>query len=188
MTRFEERVLTGKGAAIPDDRISDLVGRPTNGLVSPFDVNEGLGFILDDLVETLVAVFRLHPHIGNVMTHISGGQWGEVGRALRTILDPHSTHNELSPLAMNILELLWAERGITGRILKPYFRALLNKLLSPHVASRLSAHVSGLLLEMEAHRYASSGEGADDGPDDGAVTPDGGLQCARQPSTVSSDD
>ncbi len=37
-----------------------------------------------------------------------------------------------------------AERGVTGRILKPYFRDLLNAALPDELAGRVTAHVSRL--------------------------------------------
>lgn len=38
-------------------------------------------------------------------------------------LEPTITSDGLSPLEQNIIELMCAERGITGKILKPYFHA-----------------------------------------------------------------
>lgn len=99
---------------------------------------------LDDLVFTLTASFRRHPHLNNVLTHISGGQWPGVERALRAILDPGSRHVGMSPLALNILDLMCADRGITGRILKPFFRGILFLKLAPPTAQRLISHVDNL--------------------------------------------
>jgi hypothetical protein len=56
---------------------------------------------------------------------------------------------ELSPLARNIVDLMSADRGIAGRILKPYFRDLFAAVLSPGLAARLTAHVTCLFLEYE---------------------------------------
>lgn len=165
MTRFEERVLAGRRSAAPAGGCLDLAGRPPYRSTIPSGHRDRLEFALGDLVETLVAVLRRHPHIGNVINHICGGRWGEINHALRTILDPHSTYDEMSPLAEDILELLWAERGTTGRILKPYFRSLLDKLLPANMALRLCARVSSLSLEMESRRYAPRGPRADDEAD-----------------------
>jgi uncharacterized protein (DUF2249 family) len=104
---------------------------------------------IDDLVFTVVAAFRRHPHLNNVLTHISGARWERVEQALRAILDPVSRSRELSPLARNIVDLMCADRGITGRILKPYFRDLLATVLSPRLAARLTANVTCLFLEFE---------------------------------------
>jgi hypothetical protein len=108
-----------------------------------------LEFDLGDLAYTAVVVFRSHPHINNVFTHLCGGRWERVGQALRVILNPLATLNDLSPLAQNIVELMCAERGVTGGILKPYFHALLAKVLPQHVAAYLRAHVLRLFREME---------------------------------------
>jgi len=115
-----------------------------------------LEFDLDDLVQTTVAIFRHHPHINNVLTHLCGGKWERVGQPLRVILNPLATLNHLSPLAQNIVELLCAERGITGRILKPYFQTFLAKVLPPPTAAYLRNHVLQLLLEIQARDMSPS--------------------------------
>jgi len=102
-----------------------------------------------DLVFLVVAAFRRHPHISNVLTHISGANWERVEQALRAILDPLAASRELSPLARNIVDLMCADRGVTGRILKPYFRDFLARILSPCLAALLTDHVSFLFLEFE---------------------------------------
>lgn len=105
---------------------------------------------IDDLVFSVAAAFRRHPHINNVLTHISRGSRERVEQALRVILDPLAGSRDLSPLARNIVDLMCADRGVTGRILKPYFRDLLATVLSPRLAARLTAHVTCLFLEFEA--------------------------------------
>jgi hypothetical protein len=103
-----------------------------------------------DLAFLVVAAFRRHPHINSVLTHISGANWLRVEKALRAILDPLTAGSDLSPLARNIVDLMCADRGVTGRILKPYFRGFLSRILSPHLAVLLTDHVVTLLfLEFE---------------------------------------
>lgn len=104
---------------------------------------------LDGLVFFVAAAFRGHPHINNVLTHISGANRDRVEQALRVILDSRAGSHDLSPLARNIVDLMCADRGVTGRILKPFYRALLMTFLGDRVASRLIAHVTCLFLEYE---------------------------------------
>jgi hypothetical protein len=104
---------------------------------------------LDDLVFSVVAAFRQHGHISNVLSHISGSNWGKVEQALRSILDPHVGSRDLSPLAQNIIDLMCADRGVTGRIMRPYFRRLLDAILKPEVAARFARHITVLFLELE---------------------------------------
>jgi hypothetical protein len=105
---------------------------------------------LDDLVFRVIAAFRRHPHVNNVLTHISRADWRAVEQAIRTILDPCSLARDLSPLACNIVDLMCADRGVTGRILKPYYRELLGLVLGERVAARFIAHVGCLHLDCEA--------------------------------------
>ncbi|MGC2086365.1 MAG: hypothetical protein WA702_23730 [Bradyrhizobium sp.] len=97
----------------------------------------------------IFATFRAHPHINNVLTHISRAKWHEVERALDRILDQSMTSDGLSPLEENLVELMVGERGVTGKIVKPYFQAAIRRLLEPSLAERLIRHVTALYLELE---------------------------------------
>ncbi len=97
----------------------------------------------------IYAAFRAHPHICNVLTHISRAKWDEVERSINSILDPATTSDDLSPLGRNIVDLMVAERGTTGKILKPYFHAVLHRLLDPSQPERLIRHIETLFLDLE---------------------------------------
>lgn len=107
------------------------------------------------LASALVAAFRAHSHINNVMTHISGARWDHIERALHVILDCDSVSVRLNRLEANIVELICAESGVTGRIVRPYFETQLGRLLPPILATRLQAHVLSL------HLAEQSAAGAD---------------------------
>jgi hypothetical protein len=107
-------------------------------------------FDLDDLVEWLVTAFRGHPHVCNVMTHISRARWERIAQALRAILCPAAIRDDLSPLAQKIVELMWAERGVTGRILKPYLHEQFVRILPGPVADHLLNHIAGLCRAPQA--------------------------------------
>lgn len=102
-----------------------------------------------DLAFLVVAALRRQPHISNVLTHISGANWPRVEQALCAILDPLTAGGDLCPLARNIVDLMCADRGVTGRVMKPYFRGLLARILSPHLAALLIDRVTLLFLEAE---------------------------------------
>ncbi|MBC7281625.1 hypothetical protein [Hoeflea sp.] len=103
------------------------------------------------LALALVASFRAHSHINNVMTHISGARWDHIEHALCAILDPVAAPAGISRLEANILDLLCAERGVTGRILKPYFCSVLERLLPPGPPVSLQAHVQALHEAAQSH-------------------------------------
>lgn len=102
-----------------------------------------------ELAFRIFAAFRAHPHINNVLTHISRARWVEVEKSLNRILDLSATSDGLSPLEENIIELMVGERGITGRIVKPCFQAALHRVLEPSRAERLIRHINALYLELE---------------------------------------
>jgi len=93
--------------------------------------------------------FRVHPHLSNVLTHISSANWANVEQSLNSIFDPATTSGSLSPLDQNIVDLMCADRGITGRIMKPYFHAVLRSVLEPDQVERLVRHINALSLELE---------------------------------------
>lgn len=97
----------------------------------------------------IFAAFRAHSHINNVLTHIARANWVQVERSLNHMLDPATAGDSLSPLEQNIIDLMCAERGVTGKILKPYFHAALHRLVEPHCAERLIRHIDMLFLELE---------------------------------------
>jgi len=102
-----------------------------------------------ELAFGIFAAFRAHPHINNVLTHISRAKWAEVEHALSRVLDLSTNSDGLSPLEENIIDLMAGERGITGKILKPYFHAALHRILEPSSAERLIRHINALCLELE---------------------------------------
>ena len=129
------------------------IGFPEHGRKPPEPVtgisHDHREIAVGDLAFLVVAALRRQPHISNVLTHISGANWQRVEQALCAILDPLAASGDLCPLARNIVDLICADRGVTGRIMKPYFRDLLAKILSPHLAALLTDHVTLLFLEFE---------------------------------------
>lgn len=112
-------------------------------------IADRLEFSTAELAFRVLAAFRSHPHITNVLTHISRAKWTEVEHALNRILDLSTARDDLSPLEENIIDLMVGERGVTGKILKPYFQASLHKMVGPNHAQRLIHHVNALYLELE---------------------------------------
>ena len=104
---------------------------------------------VDELAYRTLIAFRGHSHITNVLTHISGGNWRRVEQALRAIFDPETGPAGLSELSRNILDLICAERGVTGRILKPFFHSLVHGLLVQELAERTIWRLTALYLGVD---------------------------------------
>lgn len=98
----------------------------------------------------LVAAFRAHGHVSNVLTHVSRGKWEAVETDLRLLLDPSSVRADLTTLAENILDLLVGESGVSGRIAAPYFRQNLQRLLSQESSEAVWSHAVDLLAAVRA--------------------------------------
>jgi len=100
--------------------------------------------VIDDLAFSLVAALRRHPHLSNVLTHISRSNWPRIEHTLRVILDPATQPCDLTLLARNMIDLMANERGDTGRIFKPYFQYLLIALAGPNQAKVLLSRLCRL--------------------------------------------
>jgi len=123
---------------------SDLLAfRPLIAVDAPsqscLEAKDGLQF-----AQLLTSAFRSHPHINNVLTHISHGQWNRIEAALETILTAPIDTAPVSPLERNLLCLLWEEGGITGRIMKPFFLDICRTSLPPPLAVRCVAGIAAL--------------------------------------------
>ena len=81
------------------------------------------------LAADLVVQFRHHSHFNNVLTHVSGANWPAVEQALARLLANSS--GPLDALSVNVLALLSGERGVTGRLMKPWFAEQLRYYTSP---------------------------------------------------------
>jgi hypothetical protein len=57
---------------------------------------------IEQLAFRVFAAFRAHPHINNVLTHISGANWRNLEHSLQHLIDPATTSDGLSPLEQNI--------------------------------------------------------------------------------------
>jgi hypothetical protein len=102
-----------------------------------------------ELAFKVLVCFRAHPHLSNVLTHISGANWAKVEQSLNSILDLATTGGSLSRLEQNIVDLMCADRGITGRIMRPYFQAILRRVLEPDRPEPLIRHINALFVELE---------------------------------------
>lgn len=108
------------------------------------------------LADYLAAAFRDHPHINNVMTHIGGANWQGIEHALAELLDADRPSPSLSRLARNILQLICAERGVTGRVLKPYVASLLERI-APGDTARLHHLLQARLAVIDPKRSGELG-------------------------------
>lgn len=107
---------------------------------------------LGRLAQATAIAFRRHPHLNNVLTHICGADWKRLDTALRAVLDPAASPRTLSPLALNLLDLMYAERGVTGRIMKPYFHELLATLLPAAEAAEVAERIGALFRRAQSWR------------------------------------
>ena len=93
------------------------------------------------LTFTLVALLRADGHLCNVLTHVSSGDWRAVEQAINAIIEPPMPAQKLSNIDRNILELLCDDRGITGRIMRPFFFEAIGRVAGEAGRKRLEARI-----------------------------------------------
>ena len=138
MVRPARGTISRRGAELPTAKLISVARRPELSTA--------------ELAFHVYAAFRAEPHINNVLTHISRARSAELEQSIASILDPATASDRLSPLEQNIIALMVGERGPTGRILKPYFHAVLHNLLQPSRTERLIGRIETLFLDLQAQR------------------------------------
>ena len=105
---------------------------------------------VDDLSFALVALLRAEGHLCNVLTHIASGDWRAVEQAIVAILTPRTSSRKLSNLARNILELACDNRGVTGRIMGPFFFNAIVRIAGKTDGKRLEKKIRRLRRRMSS--------------------------------------
>ena len=109
---------------------------------SPFVKSAGA---VDDLSFALVALLRAD---GHVLTHIVSGDWRVVEQAIVAMLSPRASSKKLSNMASDILELACDNRGITGRIMGPFFFNAIVRIAGRPAGRRLVKKIRRLRRRM----------------------------------------
>ncbi len=104
--------------------------------------------VIDELSFTLVALLRAEGHLCNVLAHISSGDWRAVERAIVIILSPRTSPKKLSSVAQNIVELVCDNRGVTGRIMRPFFFNAIERIAGKADEKRLKKKIFRLRHRM----------------------------------------
>jgi len=103
------------------------------------------------LVEDFVGALRWHPHLGNVLTHISSRKWGQVEESFAIFFDSTADASSLTPLSQNLLELICDNAGTTGRIMQPFLLTFLAQNLDDEDAARIEQRIRCLRASLPDH-------------------------------------
>jgi hypothetical protein len=99
---------------------------------------------LDRLTFALVAKFRGHGHLCNVLTHVGSGNWRAIEQSIATILRPRARAARLGVIDRNIVELVAGGRGITGPIMRSVFFDTVAREAGAQDARRIRRKIAGL--------------------------------------------
>ncbi len=86
---------------------------------------DGSTTAISALAELLVIEIKGHGHIGNVMHHVSRGDWAAVDKAVRELLAMPYQAGTMSPLARNLVTML---HGTCAPNLRPFRPWLLQHI------------------------------------------------------------
>ncbi len=103
------------------------------------------------LGEVFVASLRWHPHLGNVLTHISSRNWRHVEESFVVLFDPTADASTLTPLTQNILELVCDNAGTTGRIMQPFLLNFLARNLNSEDVARIEEWIQRLRASLPGY-------------------------------------
>jgi hypothetical protein len=93
-----------------------------HGSITAFELllEDGSATLINALAELLVIQIKGHGHFGNVMHHVSGGDWSDVETAIRELLVlPHDCQ-ALSPLGKNLVTMLHSSSTANLRPFRPW--------------------------------------------------------------------
>jgi hypothetical protein len=83
-------------------------------------LEDGSATLINALAEGLVVEIKHHGHFGNVVHHVSAGDWSAVAKAMRELFVlPHDCRT-LSPLARNLVTMLHRSSAANLRPFGPW--------------------------------------------------------------------
>ncbi|WIJ26981.1 hypothetical protein [Devosia sp. RR2S18] len=86
--------------------------------------------------DLLIIGLRDHPHFNNVLTHVLHADRPLAQKSMERLLRLED-EAPLTSLEANLVSLLCGERGVTGKMMRPWVAAQLRRLLSEQDASRI---------------------------------------------------
>lgn len=91
---------------------------------------------LQDLAGMLIIELRHHGHFNNVLTHIFAADWRQAEASLARLLELDN-ESDLSNCEADLVALLCGERGVTGKLMRPWMAVQLRRFVPNDCADRL---------------------------------------------------
>ena len=88
--------------------------------------SDGSAITVEDLITVILANLKQHPHYGNVLHHIAGGDWGTVSSSIREILLKRSPISRCSALTRNLYRMLSGNGPANLRPFRQWFLHLVE--------------------------------------------------------------
>lgn len=113
--------------------------------------SDGNAIAVEELIAVLLANLKQHPHFGNVLHHIAGGNWDAVSNSIREIVLERAPVSTCSALTRNLYRALSGTGPINLRPLRQWFLRLVelesSSLFARLLARRIDSAIADLVLQ-----------------------------------------
>jgi hypothetical protein len=121
--------------------------------------NDGNAIAVEELIAVLLANLKQHPHFGNVLHHIAGGNWDAVANSFREIVLEGAPVSKSSALTRNLYRALSGKGPNNLRPFQQWFLGLVelesSSLFARLVARRIDAANADLILQRPRFRASA---------------------------------
>ena len=121
--------------------------------------SDGNAIAVEELIEVLLANLKQHPHYGNVLHHVAGGDWEAVSNSIREIVLERAPVSTCSALTRNLFRALSGTGPSSLRPFRQWFLDLVelesSSLFARLLARRIDAANADLVLQRPRFRASA---------------------------------
>ena len=121
--------------------------------------SDGDAIAVEELIAVLLANLKQHPHYGNVLHHVAGGDWEAVSNSIREIVLERAPVSTCSALTRNLYRALSGTGPSNLRPFRQWFLDLVelesSSLFARLLARRIDAAIADLVLQRPSFRASA---------------------------------
>ena len=121
--------------------------------------SDGNAIAVEELIAVLLANLKQHPHYGNVLHHVAGGDWEAVSNSIREIVLERAPVSTCSALTRNLFRALSGTGPSSLRPFRQWFLDLVelesSSLFARLLARRIDAANADLVLQRPRFRASA---------------------------------
>ena len=121
--------------------------------------SDGNAIAVEELIAVLLANLKQHPHYGNVLHHVAGGDWEAVSNSIREIVLERAPVSTCSALTRNLFRALSGTGPSNLRPFRQWFLDLVelesSSFFARLLARRIDAAIADLVLQRPSFRASA---------------------------------